>query len=63
MVPAGGLSVHWFQWLLIGLWVIGTVFAIIGIDEPRDPRTRGEAVASLIINGAFIWALIHYWGK
>lgn len=48
------------KWLLVALLVLGALSKIALVGERRTPYTRGEAVFSVIWNGALVWAILAY---
>lgn len=41
---------HWFDWLLVGVWVLSIISTIATIGKPRDPTTPAVAVGATIVH-------------
>lgn len=52
---------HIFTWFMIVITAWSTVGRILLVGSERKPVTKGEAVASTIINGAIIVGLTHFY--
>jgi hypothetical protein len=50
----------WYAWAMVVLLAFGQVASVLLIGKPRDPRTPGEALVSIVINGLFIWAIVAF---
>ena len=46
------------KWTLVTLFVIGMLFTVATVGKPRKPVTEGDAVASVIINGLLLTAIL-----
>jgi hypothetical protein len=51
----------WFKWMLISVWALAGLVNVLMIDEPRDPISKGGAVAQVIVSGLLIVGILHYW--
>ncbi len=49
-----------FRWVLTAYLVLEITCTALNIDAPRDPLTRGAAVAALLINGLIIYGLFNW---
>lgn len=52
------MGLNWAQWVLIGLCVFSAIFAVATIGKERPPRSPGEAVVGLILNGGMVWLIV-----
>jgi hypothetical protein len=48
----------WQQWVLVTVFVIGSLISVAMIGRPRTPTTPGQVVLGLIINALLIWAVV-----
>lgn len=48
----------WYAWVLVALFALGALATIARIDKPREPIDTGTAIATVIIHGLYVWAIV-----
>ena len=48
----------WYIWVVIGVYVVSSLATVLIIDKPRARITPGVALATLVVNGLMLWAII-----
>jgi hypothetical protein len=48
----------WQAWILVVLFALNALVVVGRIGEPRKALTREDAVAVVIANSLFIWAIV-----
>ncbi len=49
----------WFDWTLIGLWVLSTALIVLEVGKPREPREASSAAINVIVVALLIFGLLY----
>ena len=52
------MMINLILWAFVAILIIGTLATIANIGKPKEPTTPEMAVALVLFNGVFIFALI-----
>jgi hypothetical protein len=53
---------HWFYWVMVGIWVINPILHILMIGKARSPYSKGDAMTALVFSSFFIYMIFRIEG-
>jgi hypothetical protein len=51
---------NWFYWTLVGFYGLNTILNATQIGVKREPLTKGQFIASLILSTAIVVGILYY---
>jgi hypothetical protein len=50
----------WFHWLWLSMTAVGVVAKVCMSDVPREPITKYQAAAAVVIEALMLWGFFRY---
>lgn len=48
----------WFDWTLLGLWMVGLVASAITVGKPREPYTPAQVAVQIVVTALLVAGLL-----
>ncbi len=55
------ITMHWFKLLMIATYILAPILELTMLGKPREPKTGGDVVYSVVIGGLMIWGILSFW--